>query len=92
MPENFDGSSLDLSRDTYLGADWSRWDRSNLQAFGALEHIFDNDWKLKLSGTRTHYELGDDGFKQTYISRASTTNPYLMNVAVTEGDGESEQK
>lgn len=92
LPANFDGSSLDLSRDTYLGADWNRWNRSNLQAFGELEHIFNNDWKLKLSGTRTHYQLDDDGFKQTYISRASTTNPYLMNVAVTEGDGgESEQ-
>jgi outer membrane receptor for ferric coprogen and ferric-rhodotorulic acid len=92
LPADFDGSPLNLSRSTYLGADWNRWDRNNLQTFAELEHIFDNDWKLKLSGTRTHFRLEDNGFKQTYISRASTTNPYLMNYQVTEGDGgESEQ-
>ena len=92
LPADFDGSPLKLSRSTYLGADWNRWNRSNLQTFAELEHSFDNDWKLKLSGTRTHFSLDDNGFKQTYISRASTTNPYLMNYQVTEGDGgESEQ-
>lgn len=92
LPADFDGSPLNLSRSTYLGADWNRWDRKNLQTFAELEHTFDNDWKLKLSGTRTHFRLEDNGFKQTYISRASTTNPYLMNYQVTEGDGgESEQ-
>lgn len=93
LPADFDGSPLDLPRDTYLGANWNRWDRNNLQAFGELEHRFDNDWSLKLSGTRTHYRLEDNGFKQTYISRpAGATNPYLFNVQVTEGDGgESEQ-
>jgi outer membrane receptor for ferric coprogen and ferric-rhodotorulic acid len=92
LPADFDGSPLDLSRSTYLGADWNRWNRSNLQTFAELEHTFDNDWKLKLSGTRTEFSLDDNGFKQTYISRASTTNPYLMNYQVTEGDGgESEQ-
>ena len=92
LPADFDGKPLGLSRSTYLGADWNRWNRSNLQTFAELEHSFDNDWKLKLSGTRTHFRLDDNGFKQTYISRASTTNPYLMNYQVTEGDGgESEQ-
>lgn len=92
LPADFDGSPLNLSRSTYLGADWNRWNRSNLQTFAELEHNFDNDWKLKLSGTRTEFSLDDNGFKQTYISRASTTNPYLMNYQVTEGDGgESEQ-
>ncbi|MDF2796580.1 MAG: TonB-dependent siderophore receptor [Pseudomonas orientalis] len=92
LPANFDGKPLNLSRSTYLGADWNRWNRRNLQTFAELEHSFDNDWKLKLSGTRTHFRLDDNGFKQTYISRASTTNPYLMNYQVTEGDGgESEQ-
>ncbi|VVN67073.1 TonB-dependent siderophore receptor [Pseudomonas fluorescens] len=92
LPANFDGSPLDLSRSTYLGADWNRWNRSNLQTFAELEHIFDNDWTLKVSGTRTHFRLDDNGFKQTYFTRASTTNPYLMNYQVTEGDGgESEQ-
>ena len=87
LPANFDGSPLNLSRSTYLGADWNRWNRSNLQTFGELVHSFDNDWKLKLLATRTQFELDDNGFKQTYFTRASTTNPYLMNYQVTEGDG-----
>lgn len=92
LPADFDGSPLNLPRDTYLGASWNRWNRSNVQTFGEIEHLFENDWKLKLMATRTSFKLDDNGFKQTYISRASTTNPYLMNVSVTEGDGgESEQ-
>lgn len=87
LPADFDGSPLKLSRSTYLGSEWNRWDRNNLQTFGELEHHFDNDWTLKLSATRTHFQLENNGFKQTYISRASTTNPYLMNYQVTEGDG-----
>ncbi|MCO8167237.1 TonB-dependent receptor [Pseudomonas sp. 21LCFQ02] len=92
LPADFSGKPLDLSRSTYLGTNWNRWNRSNLQTFVELEHMFANDWSLKLSGTRTHFRLDDHGFKQTYISRASTTNPYLVNVQTTEGDGgESEQ-
>ncbi len=92
LPADFSGQPLELSRSAYLGADWNRWNRSNLQTFVELEHLFDNDWALKLSGTRTHFRLDNNGFKQTFIERASTTNPYLMNMQVTEGDGgESEQ-
>lgn len=92
LPANFNGSSLHLPRDTYLGANWNRWNRSNVQTFGELEHFFDNDWRLKLSATQTYFRLDDNGFKQTYISRTSTVNPYLVNVSVTEGDGgKSEQ-
>ncbi|MFK5735866.1 TonB-dependent receptor [Pseudomonas urmiensis] len=87
LPANFDGSPLPLGRSTYLGAEWNRWDRSNLQTFAELEHRFENDWTLKLMALRTHFELDDNGFKQTYMSRASATNPYLMTYQVTEGDG-----
>ncbi|HDS1737763.1 TonB-dependent receptor [Pseudomonas sp. BP8] len=87
LPADFDGSPLPLGRSTYLGAEWNRWDRSNLQTFAELEHRFDNDWTLKLMALRTHFELDNNGFKQTYMSRASNTNPYLMTYQVTEGDG-----
>ena len=97
LPADYDGSPLPLGRSTYLGADWNRWDRDNLQTFAELEHTFDNDWKLKAMATRTHFGLADHGFKQTYFVRATgaanpTNNPYLMAYQVTEGDGgESEQ-
>lgn len=87
LPADFDGSPLDLGRSTYLGAEWNRWDRSNLNTYAELEHRFDNDWTLKLMALRSHFELDDHGFKQTYMTRASATNPYLMNYQVTEGDG-----
>ncbi|AMK29378.1 TonB-dependent siderophore receptor [Pseudomonas putida] len=92
LPADYDGSPLPFGRSTYLGADWNRWNRSNLQAFAELEHRFDNDWTLKLMAQRTHFELDDNGFKQTYFTRATgtanpTRNPYLMSYQVTEGDG-----
>ncbi|MDO7903480.1 TonB-dependent siderophore receptor [Pseudomonas sp. K1(2024)] len=92
LPADYDGSPLPLGRSTYLGADWNRWNRSNLQSFAELEHRFDNDWTLKLMAQRTHFQLADDGFKQTYFTRATgtanpTNNPYLMRYQVTEGDG-----
>ena len=92
LPADYDGSPLPLGRRTYLGADWNHWDRSNLQTFAELEHRFDNDWRLKLMAQRTHFELDDHGFKQTYFTRATgaanpNRNPYLMAYQVTEGDG-----
>jgi outer membrane receptor for ferric coprogen and ferric-rhodotorulic acid len=88
LPGNFDGSALDLPQDTYLGADWNRWNRYNQQAFTELEHRFDNDWTVKLSGAFTRLHLKDNGFKQTYFTRpAGATNPYLMNVTTAEYTG-----
>ncbi|MPT01336.1 MAG: TonB-dependent siderophore receptor [Pseudomonas sp.] len=92
LPADYDGSPLPLGRSTYLGADWNRWDRSNLNTYAELEHHFDNDWTLKLMALRSHFELDDNGFKQTYMTRAParlnpTNNPYLMQYQVTEGDG-----
>ncbi|MBE8591567.1 TonB-dependent receptor, partial [Pseudomonas sp. MAFF 301449] len=87
LPADFDGSPLKFSRSTYLGTSWSRWNRSNLQSFGELQYAFDNDWKVKMTATHTDFDLDNKGFKQVFNSRASTTNPYLMNVQVTEGDG-----
>ncbi|WP_085617308.1 MULTISPECIES: TonB-dependent receptor [unclassified Pseudomonas] len=92
LPADASGAPLPFGRSTYLGADWNRWDRSNLNTFAELEHRFDNDWTLKLMALRTHFELDDHGFKQTYMERAPanlnpTGNPYLMRYQVTEGDG-----
>src|SRR5690606_24104508 len=80
LPRDFDGSSLDFSRSTYLGTDWNRWNRYNQQAFLELEHRFGNDWKIKASAANTRFRYFDGGFKQSYISRSSTTNPYLFDV------------
>ena len=83
LPRDFDGSSLGLSRSTYLGTDWNRWNRYNQQAFLELEHRFDNDWKIKASAANTRFRYFDGGFKQSYIARSSTTNPYLFDVTTS---------
>ncbi|MBK5005490.1 TonB-dependent siderophore receptor [Pseudomonas sp. S32] len=92
LPADATGAPLPFGRSTYLGADWNRWNRSNLNTFAELEHRFDNDWTLKLMALRSHFELDDHGFKQTFMERAParlnpTGNPYLMQYQVTEGDG-----
>lgn len=89
MPANFDGTQLDMPRSTYLGADWNRWNRYNQQAFLELEHRFDNGWNVKLSGAHTRLRMDDGGFKQTSVSRSSTTNPYLANVSTSIYDGDA---
>lgn len=78
LPANFDGSSLNLPRDTYLAAAWNRWDRYNTQTYTEVEHHFDNEWTLKLNAAYTEFRLRD--FKQSYITPVRTvgaTNPYL---------------
>ena len=87
LPVNFDGSQLNLPRDTYLGASWNRWDRFNVQAFAELQHRFDNAWTVKASASQTRLRLEDNGFRQSYFDRgtatdvsAQPTNPYWMRV------------
>lgn len=83
LPRDFDGGALDLPRSTYLGAEWNHWNRYNQQAMLELEHRFDNDWTIKASAANTRFRYTDGGFKQTYITRASTTNPYLFDVTTS---------
>lgn len=90
LPADFDGSPLDLSRDTFLGANWGRWDRTDLHMFGELEHQFENAWNLKFTASHARFAFKDHGFQQTYLSRSSTTNPYLFNYSGTLSDGGGE--
>jgi len=83
LPRDFDGSSLHFSRDTYLGTDWNHWNRYNQQAALTLEHRFDNDWTVKASAANTRFRYMDGGFKQSYISRSSRTNPYLFDISTS---------
>ncbi|RKT49657.1 outer membrane receptor for ferric coprogen and ferric-rhodotorulic acid [Azonexus fungiphilus] len=82
LPRNFDGSSLDLPRSTFLGADWNKWNRENQQAYVELQHQFDNEWTLKLNTAYARLKLND--FKQSYFTRNSTTNPYQFSVTTAE--------
>lgn len=83
LPRDFDGSSLHLPRDTYLGTDWNHWNRYNQEAALTLEHRFDNEWKIKASAANNRFRYMDGGFKQSYITRASKTDPYLFDVSTS---------
>lgn len=49
-----DGTRTDWSRSKTTSADWVRWNSIYENYFAALEHQFDNGWKMKAS-----YNLGD---------------------------------
>ncbi len=88
LPADFDGSPLPFSRDTFLGANWARWDRTGTQYFAELEHVFDNGWTLKLNGSRNRFAYKDHGFQQTNLARPrGATDPYLWDVSYNFSDG-----
>ncbi|HCF2415196.1 Fe(3+)-pyochelin receptor FptA [Pseudomonas paraeruginosa] len=49
VPMAKDGSSLGLSRDTYLDVDWDRFKWDTYRAFGSLEQQLGGGWKGKVS-------------------------------------------
>ncbi len=49
VPMARDGSSLGLSRDTYLDVDWDRFEWDVYRAFGSLEQQLASGWKAKFS-------------------------------------------
>jgi len=60
LPRNKDGSSLNVGRSTYTGADWNKWDNKQTSYFADITHDFNADWRLKASGTylrETNYIL-----------------------------------
>jgi len=57
VPNGTDGRDLHLSRSTFLGNDWGRWNRDNTSVFTDLTQQFDNGWKLRLAATKMWSEL-----------------------------------
>lgn len=53
LPRATDGSALDISRSTYTGADWNKWNNKQTSYFSNITHDFNDDWRLKGSATYT---------------------------------------
>ncbi len=51
LPRARSGASLDVSRSTYTGADWNKWDNKQVSYFADVTHDFNEDWRLKAAGT-----------------------------------------
>lgn len=72
LPRNRDGSAVDVSRSTYTGADWNKWDSKTVSYFSDLTHDLNDDWRLKAAATymrETNYMLYSFG-------RGSIAAPY----------------
>lgn len=92
IPGNFDGSSLNMPDDTFLSAGWSRWNRYNDQAQVGIEHRFDNGWSVRANAGYLGLRIKPNGFKQSYIARTSTTNPYLMDITTSQYTGDDSRQ
>lgn len=92
IPGNFDGSSLNMPNDTILGASWNRWNRYNDQAQIGIEHRFDNGWSVRANAGYIGLRIKPNGFKQTYIARTSTTNPYLFDMTTSQYTGDDSRQ
>jgi len=60
LPRNKDGSAVNAGRSTFTGADWNRWDNKQVTYFADITHDFNEDWRLKASGSyirETNYIL-----------------------------------
>jgi len=49
MPAYANGKLLDVSRETYIGADWNQQDLESKDMFAEVEHHLDNGGELKMS-------------------------------------------
>lgn len=93
LPGNFDGSPLNLPKETYLGVDWNQWNRYNDQAQFEIEHRFAGGWTVRANAGYTALRLKDGAFKQSYMARpAGATNPYLMTVTTAQYTGDDSRQ
>jgi TonB-dependent siderophore receptor len=64
LPRFSDGRDLDLPRSTNFSAPWATLTARDDEEFVQFDHQFGNDWKLKLSATRTSNQ--GEGFAPDY--------------------------
>lgn len=92
LPADLDGSALDLPKDAYIGVDWNKWNRYNDQAQLELEHRFAGGWTVRANAGYTALRLKDGAFKQTYVTRTTPTNPYLMTMTTAQYTGDDSRQ
>lgn len=54
-----DGQLLNISRKTYLGADWNRFDAKTWTGFGEISHKLSDQWQLRVSGLYSDVDRRD---------------------------------
>jgi outer membrane receptor for ferric coprogen and ferric-rhodotorulic acid len=76
------GDSLGLPASTCLCAPWNSEDTESWEAFLALEHRFDDHWRVKLDATRTHQDVSgiSDEFGGS-VQPGTTTGPSFSSIS-----------
>jgi outer-membrane receptor for ferric coprogen and ferric-rhodotorulic acid len=76
------GTDLDLPTSTCLCAPWNSNDAESWEAFLALEHRFDDHWRLKLGATGTHQDVSGttDGLSGT-VAPGTNTGPSFESIS-----------
>lgn len=77
FPHNSDGSAVNVSRSTFLGADWNRWNSKQTSYFADLTHDFNEDWRLKMAAS---YVKETNDFVYTF-GRGAVTPANQGNIA-----------
>ncbi|MEN2976052.1 TonB-dependent siderophore receptor [Tistrella bauzanensis] len=86
LPVSTTGEFLDISRSTFIGADWNRFENSSNEAIASLTHSFDNGGRAEISGRATDRDVD---LKYAYGSTAvdpaiGTTNLIAIQRAYEE--------
>ncbi|WNW11878.1 TonB-dependent siderophore receptor [Pseudomonas sp. DTU_2021_1001937_2_SI_NGA_ILE_001] len=69
LPVAANGADYHLSRSRNFAGDWEYWDKRTQMLFVDIEHRLDNDWKLRLAGSKS---WSDQNYLGSYPGRLSS--------------------
>lgn len=77
IPFYSDGSDVGLSRSTYLGAAWNRFDKDITRIFSDITHTFNDNWKIKgsINYTTEEFDLDYSGSFPKMAPSVTAANP-----------------
>lgn len=85
LPRAANGQDLHLPRSSYIGANWNTTSSPMYEVGGELEHVFDNKWRVRLTG---RHRMTDTSMRYAYmngsISAQNTGNFIVAKSLVKE--------
>lgn len=67
LPWGANGQDLHLPRSSYIGANWNTTSSPMYELGGELEHVFDNKWRVRLTG---RHRMTDTSMHYSYLNGA----------------------
>ncbi|WP_110971161.1 TonB-dependent siderophore receptor [Pseudomonas huaxiensis] len=87
LPSAANGADLDLPRSRSFAGDWEYWDKRTRMLFVDVEHRLDNDWKIRLAGSKSWSE---QDYLGSYPGRL-TSNLSTLSIRASGGSAEDTQ-